>query len=66
MARGPGFLGFEPMTLVPIQLSLFDLDALLPAEHNWLNAYHQRVREQVLPHLERPVADWLMTATQPV
>lgn len=65
VARGPGFLGFEPMTLVPIQLSLFDLDALLPTERNWLNAYHRRVRDQVLPHLDGPVADWLITATQP-
>ncbi|MFN3276275.1 MAG: aminopeptidase P family protein [Paracoccus sp. (in: a-proteobacteria)] len=66
VARGAGFLGFEPMTLVPIQLSLFDLDALLPGERDWLNAYHQRVRDQVLPHLEGPVADWLIAATAPV
>lgn len=64
--REPGFLGFEPMTLVPIQLSLFDPEALLPDERDWLNAYHQRVRDQVLPHLEGAVADWLIAATAPV
>ena len=66
VARGPGFLEFEPMTLVPIQLALFDLDALLPGERDWLNSYHERVRDRVLPHLDGPVADWLIKATEPV
>lgn len=63
--RGPGFLGFEPMTLVPIDLSLFDLAALSPEERDWLNAYHARVAAALLPHLSDPEAEWLAAAVAP-
>ncbi|WP_415183910.1 aminopeptidase P family protein [Phaeovulum sp.] len=66
VARGPGFLGFEPLTLVPIDLSLFDLTALTTEECDWIDTYHQRVRAEIAPLLDHPVQDWLITATQPI
>lgn len=62
---GPGFLGFEPLTLVPIDLSLFDVDSLRAEERDWLNAYHARVRAGILPHLSGHEAKWLAAAVTP-
>ncbi|WP_168199167.1 aminopeptidase P family protein [Pseudorhodobacter turbinis] len=63
---GPGFLGFDPMTMAPIDLSLFDLAALSRDERDWLDAYHARVCSNVAPELSDVVKDWLITATRPV
>ncbi|MBD9528330.1 aminopeptidase P family protein [Paracoccus sp. PAR01] len=63
---GPGFLCFKPMTLVPIDLSLFDLAALTTAERAWIDAYHAEVRHRVAPLLQGEVADWLIRHTAPI
>lgn len=44
VAGSNGFLRFETLTLVPIDLSLADLDALTRSEVTFLDAYHARVR----------------------
>jgi Xaa-Pro aminopeptidase len=59
-------LSFETLTLVPIDRKLIDEDMLIPAEWVWLNAYHQRVRETLLPHLDPDTAAWLIEATEEV
>ncbi|HXS72782.1 MAG TPA: aminopeptidase P family protein [Rhodanobacteraceae bacterium] len=46
------FLGFETLTLCPIDTRLLDRDLLDVAEIKWLDAYHARVREQLAPLLE--------------
>lgn len=48
------FLGFETLSLFPIDLNLLERDLLTPAERDWLNAYHLRVLETLSPllHLE--------------
>ncbi|WP_289041226.1 aminopeptidase P family protein [uncultured Aliiroseovarius sp.] len=66
IARGDGFIGFDPMTLVPIDLGLYDLDALDDSERAWIDAYHARVRDEVSPRLSGDVRDWLIGATAPV
>jgi Xaa-Pro aminopeptidase len=58
-------MGFETLTLVPIDLRLIEPKLLTAGEVAWLNAYHARVRDVIGPHL---VADrkWLDTATAPL
>lgn len=41
------YLGFEPLTLVPIQTSIIDKSLLSSDEINWLNEYHHRVLKEV-------------------
>jgi Xaa-Pro aminopeptidase len=63
-----GFSGFETVTLCPIDRNLIDLDLLLPAERDWLNAYHAEVVEKLSPELagEAACLDWLASACAPV
>ena len=44
-------LGFETLTLVPIDRRLVVADMLAADELAWLNAYHARVREVIGPEL---------------
>jgi Xaa-Pro aminopeptidase len=59
-------LGFETLTLAPIDLRLVEVDLLSAAERDWLNAYHARVRAEIGPRLEGRVLDWLVDATRTV
>lgn len=63
---GRDMLGFETLTLVPIDTRLIDTDLLSPAEIDWLDAYHAQVRAQIGPLLPTATRDWLDHATQPV
>lgn len=56
-------LGFEPLTLAPIDKSLIDTNLLSQDELTWLNAYHARVAEQLSPGLEPDARKWLEQAT---
>jgi Xaa-Pro aminopeptidase len=40
-------LGFEPLTLVPLDARLIEKKLLTPEEATWLEEYHQRVKEEV-------------------
>ncbi len=59
-------MGFETITLAPIDRRCIDVTLLTDAEHKWLNAYHERVRKTLTPQLPKPVADWLAEATKPI
>ncbi len=61
-------MGFETLTLVPIDRRLVVKDMLSREERDWLNAYHARVREVIGAELagEDGVLRWLTAATQPV
>lgn len=59
-------LGFECLTLVPIDRRLVETRLLGPAEIGWLDAYHARVRRQIAPHLTGADRDWLEAATAPI
>jgi Xaa-Pro aminopeptidase len=63
-----GFMGFETITLCPIDRRLIDADRLLPAEREWLNAYHMRVEAALAPHLagETDCLAWLKAACAPI
>ena len=55
-------LGFEPLTLVPIDKNLIDNSLMSPADWEWLNTYHARVIKTLRPMVTSEVADWLKAA----
>lgn len=59
-------LGFETLTLAPIDRKLIEPDLLNTAERAWLDAYHTRVRETLTPRLDEATTRWLDAATQPI
>ena len=63
-----GFLGFETLTLAPIDRALVDPAMLAADERAWLDAYHARVAETLGPLLADDAAtlDWLNAATAPL
>jgi Xaa-Pro aminopeptidase len=58
-------MGFETITLCPIDKRLIDTSMLVREELVWLDAYHARVRETLLPHVNGKERDWLIKATEP-
>ena len=56
-------LGFETISLAPIDLRPVARELLTAAEIGWLNAYHARVRAEVGPRLEGAAREWLEAAT---
>ncbi|PRY95564.1 Xaa-Pro aminopeptidase [Hasllibacter halocynthiae] len=63
---GREFLGFETLTLAPIDRRLVDARAMAPAEVAWLDAYHARVLEEIGPLVEPKVRGWLARACAPL
>jgi Xaa-Pro aminopeptidase len=59
-------LGFETLTLAPIDRNLIVPSLLDEDEIAWLNAYHARVRETLTPLVDPDTARWLAVATQPL
>ena len=53
-------LGFETLTLCPIERTLIVPKLLTSGERDWLNAYHARVAEVLAPELEGADRDWLL------
>ena len=61
------FLCFECLTLCPYDHRLIDLSLLQAEEREWLNQYHRRVREALLPLLpDEADRQWLEKATEPI
>lgn len=59
------FLKFEPLTLCPIDTRPIDLTMLNKSEINWLNAYHEEVRNRLLPLLDKEEdRRWLIEHTK--
>ena len=61
-----GMMGFETITLAPIDLALVEPSLLTTEEREWLNAYHARVRETLAPHIDEETNTWLATATRAI
>lgn len=57
-------MGFETLTLAPIDLRAVLPELLTEQERNWLDAYHVRVRETLAPMLSSEEAAWLEQATR--
>ncbi len=60
------FLGFEPITYCPIDLTPVRPELLDADEKEWLNAFHRMVREKLTPHLSAAEAAWLAEKTKPL
>jgi Xaa-Pro aminopeptidase len=59
-------LGFEPLTLAPIDRRLVDVALLTAEERAQLDAYHARVLAVIGPLLESDVRAWLEEVCAPV
>ena len=60
------FLQFETLTLVPFDRNAILAEELSPKQRKLLNAYHERVRDQIGPYLTKAERQWLETVTLPV
>jgi Xaa-Pro aminopeptidase len=60
------FLGFETLTLCPIDTELIDAQLLTPEEKNWLNNYHRNVNDKLKPFLRNDLFGFLDELTIPV
>ncbi|MEM9710279.1 MAG: aminopeptidase P family protein [Pseudomonadota bacterium] len=59
-------LAFDTLTYVPIDRRLIDMSRLAPAELDWLNAYHARVKALISPRVSDTTRVWLDAATAPL
>ncbi|MFD1331170.1 aminopeptidase P family protein [Methylopila musalis] len=59
-------LGFETLTLAPIDRRAILPALLSPHERAWLDAYHARVRAEVAPLVDPATARWLEAACAPL
>jgi len=61
-------IGFETITMAPIQQQMINMEMLTSQEKQWLNNYHKEVREKLEPLLkENQLAlDYLYRETEPI
>ena len=59
-------MGFETITMVPIDLNLVAPELLTESERAWLNTYHARVRETLYPLVDDEVRTWLERVTRAI
>lgn len=59
-------LGFEALTLAPFDRRLVVADMLGADERAWLDGYHARVADVLVPLVPAEVAAWLEAATAPM
>lgn len=60
------FLGFDTLTLFPIDTKGIDFSLLSKEEIDWLNNYHQEVYSKLSPNLTEDEDRWLKEKTKPV
>lgn len=60
------FLKFETLTLCPIDTRCIDTTILSSSEREWLNAYHDHVRERLAPCTDGKARQWLIERTRPL
>ena len=61
------FLQFEPLTLCPIDTRPIRLDIMATDEIEWLNAYHEKVYQELSPLLDDEAdRNWLREATKEI
>lgn len=59
-------MGFETLTLAPIDRRLVVTGLLTPGERAWLDAYHARVAEIIGPRLDPETRSWLEASCAPL
>jgi Xaa-Pro aminopeptidase len=60
------FLGFETLTLCPIDTRCIDLSLMRGDEVAWLNDYHRSVRARLLPLVDGAAREWLELRTREI
>ncbi|MGM9971953.1 MAG: aminopeptidase P family protein [Anaeroplasmataceae bacterium] len=60
------FLGFETITVCPIDLDAIDPNILNTEERTWLNNYHKFVYNTLAPYLTKDEAKWLEENTREI
>ncbi|MBL4746786.1 MAG: aminopeptidase P family protein [Flavobacteriaceae bacterium] len=60
------FIGFEPITLFPIDTRLIDFKLMTSEEMDWLNSYHKKVLDTLSPILNATETTWLTEKCKPV
>ncbi|GLC69902.1 hypothetical protein PLESTF_000893800 [Pleodorina starrii] len=65
---GQQYMGFERLTLVPMQAKMVDVSLLSADEVAWLDGYHAEVWKLVSPRMQdQPeLLEWLRTNTRPL
>ena len=59
-------LGFETLTMAPIDRRLIAGGLLTRAEAAWLDGYHRQVAQALSPLVDDRTRDWLAEATRPI
>lgn len=62
----PGFCKFASLTVIPIDLSQVELHLLNEQEKQWLDEYHQQIRDVLSPLVDSDARPWLFEATAPI
>ncbi len=60
------FLGFETLTLCPIDTTLIDLDLMNSEEVNWLNSYHKKVNTELKVLIKKELHGFLNELTKEI
>ena len=60
------FLGFDTLTLCPIDTKAIDKNLLNTEEIEWLNSYHQRVFDELEPLVSNKLKMFLVELTRPI
>lgn len=60
------FLGFETLTLCPIDTKPICIEMLSNEERDWLNEYHKTVYEKLSPALSPDLKQWLADKTKAI
>ena len=60
------FLGWDTLTLCPYERRLIDVAALEDDERQWIDAYHEKVRDQIGPLVNAEAKVWLEKACRPL
>ena len=59
-------LVLETLTLCPIDFKLINTAMMSPYEIWWVNDYHRKVREALMPLLSVQAQEWLKRATETI
>lgn len=59
---GSSWYGFEPLTYIPFDKKLIDLNRLSTQQREWLQKYNQAVVQKLTPTLDSAEAEWLKEA----
>jgi Xaa-Pro aminopeptidase len=59
-------LGFETLTLAPIDRTMIEASLLDDGEKDWLNGYHAMVWARLADEVDPAIRPWLEQATRPI